>query len=152
AALEPILADVLASRSDWMIKQSTEHLLNVATASSADVLQTEKAVRERLFQWRIVTEIASQLVSLGELEAAKLDLAELFDGGPPLSLAHSNIILCDAAIVALRRATERIAPAPITVLILGETGVGKDVVASMLHELSPRSSKPFVRLNCASLP
>jgi transcriptional regulator with GAF, ATPase, and Fis domain len=46
----------------------------------------------------------------------------------------------------------RVASAPVNVLIVGETGVGKDVVASMLHELSARSSKPFVRLNCANLP
>lgn len=41
---------------------------------------------------------------------------------------------------------------PPTVLVLGETGTGKDVVARLLHEKSSRNSKPFVHVDCASLP
>ena len=37
------------------------------------------------------------------------------------------------------------------VLVLGETGVGKEIVAEQLHQLSPRADKPFLRLNCAAL-
>ena len=46
----------------------------------------------------------------------------------------------------------RVAGANINVLILGETGVGKEVLATMLHQRSPRARKPFVALNCGSLP
>ncbi len=46
---------------------------------------------------------------------------------------------------------ERIASGTINVLILGETGVGKDVVAHAIHDLSPRSSAPMVCLNCCAL-
>jgi len=45
-----------------------------------------------------------------------------------------------------------IGPSDINVLILGETGVGKDVFASALHDCSPRSKGSFVRINCAALP
>ena len=41
---------------------------------------------------------------------------------------------------------------PPTVLVLGETGTGKDVIARLLHEKSSRNSKPFVHVDCASLP
>lgn len=44
------------------------------------------------------------------------------------------------------------APADVNVLVLGENGTGKELVASAIHELSPRRSKPFVRINCASIP
>jgi DNA-binding NtrC family response regulator len=46
----------------------------------------------------------------------------------------------------------RVAATPITVLLLGETGAGKEVVAELIHRSGPRASKPFVRLDCASLP
>lgn len=52
----------------------------------------------------------------------------------------------------LRQIIERIAPLSETVLITGETGTGKELVARALHETSPRKSKPFVALDCSSIP
>ena len=46
----------------------------------------------------------------------------------------------------------KVAATPITVLLLGETGAGKEVVAELIHRSSPRAARPFVRLDCASLP
>ena len=45
-----------------------------------------------------------------------------------------------------------IAASPSTVLVLGETGTGKELVARTLHELSPRSRGPFIAVNCGALP
>jgi two-component system response regulator AtoC len=45
---------------------------------------------------------------------------------------------------------ERVAPGKIPVLLLGETGVGKEVFAETLHRLSPRATKPLLRLNCVA--
>ncbi|MGZ3441278.1 MAG: sigma-54 interaction domain-containing protein, partial [Polyangia bacterium] len=50
----------------------------------------------------------------------------------------------------LRRFTEQVATSDISVLILGETGVGKEVLAETLHRLSPRADGPFVKLHCAA--
>jgi len=47
---------------------------------------------------------------------------------------------------------EKLAPTPLPILITGETGTGKDVVARRLHALSNRSTRPFVSLNCANIP
>ena len=47
---------------------------------------------------------------------------------------------------------QRAAPTPMTVLVQGETGTGKELVASALHYGSPRRNSPFVTLNCAALP
>ncbi|MFQ5417153.1 MAG: sigma-54 interaction domain-containing protein [Myxococcota bacterium] len=53
---------------------------------------------------------------------------------------------------ALRRAIARLAPLPTTVLITGETGVGKGLVARALHAESPRRGCPFVHVDCTALP
>src|SRR5580658_6391349 len=47
---------------------------------------------------------------------------------------------------------ERVAASESRVCILGETGTGKELVARTLHERSPRSSGPFITLNCAAVP
>lgn len=55
----------------------------------------------------------------------------------------------------LRKVVEQIyavAPTSTTVLVMGETGTGKELVARAIHDRSPRRDKPFVRLNCAALP
>jgi len=62
-------------------------------------------------------------------------------------------IIGDSA--ALRRALTQVelaAPAGTTVLILGETGTGKELIARAIHNLSPRRERTFVKVNCASIP
>ncbi len=49
------------------------------------------------------------------------------------------------------RITRRVAVSNASVLVLGETGVGKELIASAVHELSHRSGRPFVRVNCGAL-
>ena len=48
--------------------------------------------------------------------------------------------------------TERAARSTVTVLLLGETGIGKEMFARALHQASPRANKPFIAVNCGALP
>ncbi len=72
--------------------------------------------------------------------------------GPPAPAFPSGIVGGSEAMEGLRRLVERVAPSPSTVLICGETGTGKELVAEALHRLSARSKGPLVRINSAAIP
>ncbi|MEM7202209.1 MAG: sigma 54-interacting transcriptional regulator [Planctomycetota bacterium] len=57
-----------------------------------------------------------------------------------------------AATSALRRAIETVAPTDATILVHGETGTGKELVARAIHANGPRRQKPLIKVNCASIP
>jgi PAS domain S-box-containing protein len=63
-----------------------------------------------------------------------------------------EIVGSSAALRRVQQQVEVVAPTDATVLILGETGTGKELVARAVHRLSPRRSMPFVTLNCAAIP
>jgi PAS domain S-box-containing protein len=81
---------------------------------------------------------------LSELETLRNELEEKFQAG---NLSSRSPLM--------RRVFEvlpAIASSPSTVLILGETGTGKELVARTIHSLSPRRSGPFIALNCGAMP
>jgi DNA-binding NtrC family response regulator len=61
-------------------------------------------------------------------------------------------IAADPASQRLLALAEKVAPAPTTLLITGESGSGKDHFARLIHELSPRRDAPFLKIDCTSLP
>ena len=68
------------------------------------------------------------------------------------SCATQPIIGCSEAIEHVRDMISRVAPSDARVLVLGENGTGKELVARWLHEKSSRRSAPFVEVNCAAIP
>jgi DNA-binding NtrC family response regulator len=67
-------------------------------------------------------------------------------------IGSKEILVADPVMLRLFGLVERIAGTSLPVLIHGETGSGKDIVAEAIHALGPRSAKPMVRLNCAAVP
>jgi transcriptional regulator with GAF, ATPase, and Fis domain len=63
-----------------------------------------------------------------------------------------QIIGQSPALEAVLEKVERVAPTTSTVLIEGETGTGKELIAHAIHNLSPRCGRPFIKLNCAAIP
>jgi transcriptional regulator with GAF, ATPase, and Fis domain len=63
-----------------------------------------------------------------------------------------NVVVRDRTMLGLYGLVEVFAPSDLPILILGETGVGKEVYAQTVHDRSPRAGGPFLRLNCAALP
>jgi len=64
----------------------------------------------------------------------------------------AQIVGKSASLRRVLKQVETVAPTDSTVLIYGETGTGKELIARAIHDLSPRRSKPFVKLNCAAIP
>ena len=63
-----------------------------------------------------------------------------------------GIIATSEMMQKLSKMIEKIAPTNVTTLLLGESGTGKEVLAKAIHNLSDRSNKPFVAVNCAAIP
>jgi len=91
-----------------------------------------------------------------ELDAAldRLGLHSGVDGrsGGTQSSRRPGAVWVSAAMREIRAVVEQIGETDVTVLIQGESGVGKEIVAREVHALSNRSSGPFVKVNCAALP
>ena len=66
--------------------------------------------------------------------------------------APENLVGRSPAFEAALALARKVAPSRSTVLVTGETGTGKELVAGLIHGLSPRADGPFVKVNCAALP
>src|SRR5262245_66261762 len=69
----------------------------------------------------------------------------------PEELPETEMIGSSSGIVELYKTAARVAPTDATVLIEGETGTGKELVARMIHRFSKRASQAFVPVDCASI-
>jgi formate hydrogenlyase transcriptional activator len=72
----------------------------------------------------------------------EIDCASMFE----------DIVGSSKPIRQLVRQVEKVAPSDSTVLVLGETGTGKELIARALHRRSKRANRPFIRVNCAAIP
>ena len=106
---------------------------------------------ERLL--RIVASMISQAarVALSREEEQLQEREEQNDGEPGIR-KPPNIIGNSKMMQPVYQMIGKVAPAASTILILGESGVGKELVAEAIHYASERSKSPFVKLNCAALP
>jgi len=90
----------------------------------------------------------ANLLKLGELGAENEKLRrELVAEGQ-----FGRMLGASAAMRRVFEMADRVAPTDTTVLILGESGTGKDLLAQEIHARSPRAGKPFIPVNCAALP
>src|SRR5712671_3358302 len=69
----------------------------------------------------------------------------------PLDAPLADIVGDSAAMRAVYRRTRLVSPSKTSVLLVGETGTGKELIARAVHRLSPRADGPYVRVNCGAL-
>lgn len=80
------------------------------------------------------------------------DRMESMEGEIDIEDSFEEMVGASAALRRVQRQVEVVAPTDATVLILGDTGTGKELIARAIHRLSPRRNCPFVTLNCAAIP
>jgi DNA-binding NtrC family response regulator len=95
---------------------------------------------------------APTILTLSAAAAAPILSAALLRREQAPAVAVGAILGVTEAARELRGAVERVAPAPYAVLIAGESGSGKELIARAVHRASPRRDRPFCTLNCAALP
>jgi transcriptional regulator with GAF, ATPase, and Fis domain len=131
--------------------------------ASAHGLEWSCALDEQL---QLVAAVVGQALAKRHVEAAlrsALNEVDQLNAEVGSEIAHlrgetrrtsdsNSIVLESAAIKRAFKQVESVAPMPATVLLLGETGSGKEVFAQAIHDLSPRHHRPMVKVNCAAIP
>jgi len=90
--------------------------------------------------------IIDRAIRMHELEEENKQLRE------QSSRATDGLVFGSDKMAQIAQVLDRIGPMDVSVLLIGETGTGKEVLARALHRLSPRGSQAFVAINCASIP
>jgi len=103
-----------------------------------DFLEKPLSKERVLIAVRNATEVSSLGDELGRFRASEAKRYTMVGDSP--------------AIEALRKQIATVAPTAATVLVTGESGCGKELVARAIHEASPRAGGPFVKVNCAAIP
>jgi PAS domain S-box-containing protein len=108
--------------------------------------KAEQALRANVAQLQLVTE--ELRLAKEKLSEEKLYLEQAID----TELGFGEIIGRSTALKDVMEKVAKVAPSDATVLLLGETGTGKELVARAIHRLSKRRENTFIKLNCAAIP
>ena len=91
--------------------------------------------------------IVNRAYRLRELEMENRDLMQ-----QKTDHTVGGVVACSPEMVKVCRTVEKVAPSDATILLLGDSGTGKELCARSLHDLSPRVSGRFIAINCAAIP
>lgn len=144
-------------RTDSKVNFRTKNLVAVPLIFEGEILGVLEAVNKRSGDF--TEEDAKILSAFGKLSAVAIRNARVFNTLSRAYDAEINedeieyaLIGVSPAIEKIRSLISKIATAPSTVLITGESGVGKEVVARQIHLRSNRSRGPFIKVSCPSFP
>ncbi|WP_319471344.1 sigma 54-interacting transcriptional regulator [uncultured Pseudodesulfovibrio sp.] len=105
---------------------------------------------------KIVATLIGQFISLNEKILEREAVLRSENTSLKYQIAKNNkgpyIVGQSSAMEEVQRQMEKVSPTKATVLLLGESGVGKTLIARIIHELSERNGHPFIKVNCASIP
>jgi len=126
-------------------------VLNVDRLFADDV-----ALEEDVDFLKVVATLIGQFISLNEKVLKREAVLKRENTSLKYQISKNSkgpyIVGQSQPMVEVQRQMEKVSPTRATVLLLGESGVGKTLIARIIHELSERKGHPFIKVNCASIP
>ncbi|MQB41066.1 sigma-54 dependent transcriptional regulator [Rhizobium sp. ICMP 5592] len=139
-----------------VIRKTWPELPVIILSGHGDVPMAVAAIQAGAFNFLTKPYVPEQLIGTlqNALEQTRLRqrVVSLEQNNAIQARLDRQLLGSDQATTRLKSTIEQLAPYHVDVLIKGETGSGKEVVARLLHECSPRQAGPFVAINCAALP
>jgi len=132
------------------LKAAQPQLPVIVMSAYTDVASTASAFRGGAHEFLSKPFDLDDAVALAARALPAIAVESVADEAAPLS--EAQLIGDSPAMRALFRNIGRLAQAPLSVLVTGETGTGKELVARALHRESPRAARPFIALNTAAIP
>jgi len=130
----------------FLLKPWAKNELKTAITNAIETFDLRLKNKELV---KTLEEKNEQLIKLkNKLEIENLYLQEEIK----LNYNFENIICEDKSFIQVLKQIEKVASTNTTVLLHGETGTGKELIARAVHNLSPRQKKPLIKINCAAIP
>jgi transcriptional regulator with GAF, ATPase, and Fis domain len=148
AAVEAALADVMRATDLLGAYADRDYEMLLVNYSPDDARKAVESIRARLEVDQVPADVAVACFPNDGHTAESL-IARCAPAAPAATTDHD--VVRSGALARLDPLVAKVGAGNISVLVLGETGVGKEVLARRIHDASPRAKKPMVCLNCASL-
>src|SRR5580700_8673412 len=132
----------MKSRTSVSVKSVRERKKGVTMAAQPSWVSKAPAINHTA-SWETEEAVSARVV---------FDMSEHRCGSPSNISSSGKVVGKSPALQAVFEQVERVAPTNATVLIQGETGTGKELIAQAIHSASSRRGRPFVKLNCAAIP
>ena len=155
-----LFSDVKMPKMDGLtllrqVKQADQGITVVMISGHRDIDVAVEAMKEGAFDYLLkplgrddVLRVAHKALAMRVLMVENLALKRQVRD----QFARAEVIGSSPAWRQIRDLVEQVAPSRATVLVIGASGTGKELVATLLHRLSPRTDKPLITLNAAALP
>ncbi len=136
------------------VRQSHPDLPFIVITGAGAIAQAVDAIKRGAFEYLVKPFGADELRSVvaRALEVRQLPSERAYRTSPPPKVDKRELVGTGAAMRALRTAIDLVAQSNAPVLVTGETGVGKELVARAIHVRSARRNEPFVAVNLSAIP